>query len=302
MKKIFTILFLFITLNQSALAYDNFTTHPALTDEIVDYLNLLHPGSITPEQKEWLVQGSIEEDTIPRWINHFYDPVRKIGWSGENLGDVSPETLKIFSSFAFTLNKPVASVQWVNDEFLQQEYSRYGGNRTWKRGLKYYADGDLKEAYMTLGYVLHLIEDASVPEHTRNDTHAQEFSKITGDYGSPYEGYTRKWTRENLRVAEDLQKSGLTPPALNKIEDYIISLATYSNSRFFSKDTIDSQIYPEPKIVREDDIFGYGIDENNIQFPLVKIDFKTDNFKIQKEFSIKNIILIFLDISFNFSK
>jgi len=55
-------------------AYDDKTTHPALTDEIVDFYNLSFPNKqLTPQQKEWIVEGSILEDTPPRWINHFYD-------------------------------------------------------------------------------------------------------------------------------------------------------------------------------------------------------------------------------------
>ena len=68
-------LFLFF---QSSSGYDDKTTHPALADEIVDFYNLSFDNKLTNEEKEWIVQGSIDEDTPPRWINHFYDPIYKV--------------------------------------------------------------------------------------------------------------------------------------------------------------------------------------------------------------------------------
>ncbi|MDO8592495.1 MAG: hypothetical protein Q7R92_01815 [bacterium] len=58
------------------LAFSEETTHPALTEQIIEFYNLAYPDDqITDEQKALIVQGSIDEDTAPRWINHFYDPL-----------------------------------------------------------------------------------------------------------------------------------------------------------------------------------------------------------------------------------
>ena len=68
-------------------AYGQRTTHPALTQEIVDFYNSLHPGDpLSQKEKEWLMKGSILEDTAPRSLNHLYDPVRDIAWNGEGVG------------------------------------------------------------------------------------------------------------------------------------------------------------------------------------------------------------------------
>mgnify|MGYP001578016837 CR=1 FL=1 len=73
---------LFLFFGRQVFAYDDQTTHPALTDEIADFYNLSFPSNqLTPQQKEWIVEGSILKDTPPRWINHFYDPIYKEGWS-----------------------------------------------------------------------------------------------------------------------------------------------------------------------------------------------------------------------------
>ncbi len=274
---------------QNTNAYDEHTTHPALTGQIVDFYNLLHPGApFTSEEKEWIVQGSILEDTPPRWINHFYDPVNKVSWTGEHTGNIPADAVVIFRALALSPEPPLMAVDWVNNQAIQNEYSLYGGDRTWKRGLKYYADGNRKEAYVTLGHVLHLMEDMTVPEHTRNDPHAHDVEKVTGDYGSPYEEYAKKWTRDTLHIAEDIKRGGFLPPAKPSIEDYLTSAAEYSNHFFFSKDTINDPKYPLPKIVREDGNFGYGIDEKGIEFPLVKID-KIWNEK-KKEYEAKYLL------------
>ncbi|PIU98601.1 hypothetical protein COS61_00475, partial [Candidatus Wolfebacteria bacterium CG03_land_8_20_14_0_80_40_12] len=182
------IISLFFVSSEKTFAYDDKTTHPALTQEIVEFYNLsFSDEKLTDQQKEWIIEGSILEDTAPRWINHFYDPVYKVGWTGEKAGNTPVSFVQIFSRFALSLKKPLSAVEWVNNRLIQQEYRFYQGDRTWKKALGYYADGNLEEAYKTLGYVLHLLEDMSVPDHTRDDTHAQEVSAVTGDEGSPYE-------------------------------------------------------------------------------------------------------------------
>ncbi len=272
-------------------AYDNLTTHPALTQEVVDFYNN-GGNSITAEEKEWIIQGSVEEDTPPRWLNHFYDPISGQGWTGENTGELPSSFVLEFSDLFLAPADPVSAVHWVNDELTQLEYGRYGGDWTWKRGLRYFADGDKKDAYIALGHTLHLLEDMAVPEHTRNDTHV-DLGGVAGEYGSPYEEYATKWTRTtigDLHIVDALRAENATPPAKTSIEDYLISVAQYSNKYFFSKDTINSAKYSLPKIVRDDGNFGYGIDENETEFPLVKVHQTKDaNNNILTGYSIENL-------------
>ena len=65
--------------------------------------------------------------------------------------------------------------------------------------------GNEEESYRILGYILHLLEDQSVPEHTRNDTHAHELEGATGDYGSPYEEYLKNTTGKIFKRIESPQ-------------------------------------------------------------------------------------------------
>src|SRR3989338_11558638 len=127
----------FLYLSHSSLSYDEKTTHPALTDEIVDFYNLSFDNKLTPEEKEWIIQGSIDEDLPPRWINHFYDPIYNEGWKAENLGDVAPSTLRLLSKIFFNINTEiVSSKDWVHNEFLQARYQEYGGNNTWENAVR----------------------------------------------------------------------------------------------------------------------------------------------------------------------
>ena len=84
--------------------YNDKKTHPGLTDEIDDFYNLSFENKISDQEKEWIVQGAIDEDIPPLWINHFYDPINNEGWRAENLGNVPPSTLRLFSKLFLNFN------------------------------------------------------------------------------------------------------------------------------------------------------------------------------------------------------
>lgn len=269
----FLILGLFLS-SQNSKSYDDQTTHPGLTDEIVDFYNLSFDTKLTSEEKEWIVQGAMSEDTPPRWINHFYDPIYRNGWSGEETGIWPTIAVQYLSSGALSSENPVSSLNWIHNQELQSKYGAYQGNRTWERAIyEMVKNGNKREAYYTLGFILHLIEDATVPDHTRNDTHAHELKFMTGDYGSPYEEFSKQYTRETLNIAKEFKQKGDQPASRSSIDDYLISLAEYSNKYFFSKDTISNEKYSEPDIkkIREENGYGYGKDENGKEFPIVNI-------------------------------
>src|SRR3989338_3787175 len=61
--------------------------------------------------------------------------------------------------------------------------------------------GNKKDAFISLGNLLHLIEDASVPDHTRSDSHADIAG--TGDKGSPYEIWGEKNNAKGINIAKE---------------------------------------------------------------------------------------------------
>ncbi len=254
-----------------AQAYDDKTTHPALTDEIVSYYNAQYPDAqVTAQQREWMIEGSRLEDIWPRWVNHLFDPIHNTAWTGRGGGVVPQSVMQAFSKLTLSSSKPLTAPNWLNNYSGQESYARYGGNHSWEKGLEEIAVGNEQGAYTTLGHALHLIEDMGVPDHTRDDTHAHEAQFLTGDLGSPYELYAERWKRGTLHVAADLATAGAKAVAHTSPEDFLKDVAQYSNRYFFSKDTINDPLFKAPLITRVGDGFGYGRDEHGREFPLVR--------------------------------
>ena len=67
-----------LALPSQIMAYDDDTVHPALTREIIDFYELSGGKKFTDEQRQWIIQGAVDEDKAPRWLNHFFDPIS--GW------------------------------------------------------------------------------------------------------------------------------------------------------------------------------------------------------------------------------
>ena len=256
-------------------AYDQKNTHPALTDEIVDFYNLSFPDrKITEEEKQWLIKGSVEEDTLERPLYHFYDPVYNRGIAG------------------------ISSKDWATKDGVQAAY--YNGQLTgfaaisggdsasdfsYQRALRDYAKGDIKRAFVAFGHTLHLLEDAGVPDHTRNDAHP---SFIHGQE-SPYEAEMAKWSPQNFNIARSLFLSREKPVSLDAVEKYFDKIANYSNNHFFSKGTINNKVYLEPSISiikklrlsSKENYFVVGIDpRDKKEFPLAFVKTKIIEGKI----------------------
>ncbi len=241
----FLLLFLFLLLLQPAVAYDQNSTHPSLTQEMIEFFNGRNSKSnyeLSFDEARWLKQGSVEEDEPARWINHFYDPVHGVGWSGKHFGRLSiEEGYKTGGDIAPRRSLP--SVDWVTNQDYQSAYGRQFGNQTWQKAIRSYLDGDKKSAFIALGHVLHLVEDATVPDHVRDDSHAG----IEGDPGSPHEAFSKVQTDSGqLNTAEGLLKSNANFKKLSSINKTIKDLAVYVNQNFFSEDTISNEDFAEP--------------------------------------------------------
>ncbi|MEK7566387.1 MAG: lamin tail domain-containing protein, partial [Patescibacteria group bacterium] len=253
-KKIFAAgLFLFIFSFNFSLAFWTTPTHQELTKEIIKVYNQSSGTKISQEQAGWMINGSIKEDTPPRWINHFFDPVLNQGWTGEKQGDISKETVNLLSKIFLSIKDATSSVNWAFDQKLQERYSLYQGDQTYLKAVQAYVFAGLgntsaavkpdyatyENAFKALGYVMHLIEDLGVPAHTRNDTHA-EINQVAND-SDPYE----KWAAES----QNINFSNLTNPNIkgsifcSDTKDCFIKLAKYSNENFYSKDTINDPKY-----------------------------------------------------------
>ena len=251
-KRCFLAILFLLIIPVKSFAYDNLTTHPALTSEMVKLYNNFSNQKISDEEKEWLLQGSQkEDDPVIRTLNHFYDPIYQRGLSGEINGGALGPILNVL--------KPIikSAKEWCQNSyaqatFLGEAYQNAAFNpvaqitksavdiltvHTWEKAIYNYLLGNKQEAFQDLGHILHLLEDMAVPAHTRNDEH------LTGD---AYEKWASRFNPNNIDVVSQLKGSSfLHFNSLNEAFDY---LATYTNTHFYSQDTIGVQSgYNQPE-------------------------------------------------------
>lgn len=268
------ILFFVSSVSFFAFAYDDKTAHPALTDEIVDHFNRIYPErALSNEQKEIVKTGSVEEDEETRWLQHFYDPVNNRGLVfGPKQWDNSKDWAQD------TLAQATEDGAW-KDTTYGSIFSLFSAKSdfSWERAIYEYAWDDKKHAFLALGHILHLLEDASVPDHTRNDPHPHLLEWFASSNGSPYEIWTKKFTPDNLTLS-----TKESPVVLGNLNAYFDSMARYSNGNFFSKDTIgdyDKYVMPRIKDISTEIIDGKKIlfaywDDGHSSYRLVKLELK----------------------------
>jgi hypothetical protein len=221
-------------------AFDANSTHPALTEEIVKFYNSFAERKITNEELELLKQGSILEDSSPRWVNHFYDVFHNLGLNLATIRGASSFEINAF--LKFLPYQPLKSPEWARNEIVQ---SKYLNNRTYQRAKRLYFENK-NEALITLGHLLHLLEDLGVPDHARGDSHGGLF----GDPKSNYEDYAKYITdRYYLTFAQELIKNNAQPYNFSDIDSFFSSLSKFTASHWFSEDTIDlrNEFFSEPR-------------------------------------------------------
>lgn len=199
---------MFIVFVRSVIAFDTYVAHPELTRAMAESF-----GTLKDEEIEWIVQGSLEEDEpASRVLNHFYDPIRKQGLTvaGVHIGLPSPE--------------------WAHAP-LWQRLQPGAGDCSWQIATGSYKRGEKAKAFRCLGHILHLLEDAGVPAHTRNDQHLE---------GDPFE----QWAK--YHGMPPVKPSSVFVPTCTTDQECIKELAYWINNNFFSKDTIESSIFEKP--------------------------------------------------------
>lgn len=205
--------------------------------------------------QQWLELGGRYEDkppwTLPylRSVNHFHNPITDSGYSG---------------IFGGLLLSGESSIQWAQKPKGTQSP---GGRYSWYDARDYFhkaltsADKTQRENYFAetfrgLGQLMHLVQDASVPGHTRDDGHLfynyETFVKEEVDVSgsTPY-----FFNKSILSSATGLPISNIFDT--NQYEDgsspdvtvgNAIGLAEYTNANFFSEDTINASTFTYPRI------------------------------------------------------
>ncbi len=246
-------------------------THPDLSEEAVKFFNKKSDKSIPEKYIEAIKNGSEDEDLEPRWINHFYDPTTGEGWTGEHWGERDKETIQNTIMNLISLRQdPMPSLKWAQSSKDQSIFALYGGDHSWQKAIYDYIQGKEKDAFESLGNVMHLIADASVPEHTRNDSHPH----ILGDPGSPYEEWSENYTNNNkLSITDDLLIQNAQIPRFETLDDAFNYIAKYSNENFYSEETIKDKKYKIIEITSykegEKEIYFYGINPDNLNKEII---------------------------------
>jgi len=244
---ILLVLSLFLWIPSLIDSYEAPSTHPGLTSEIIKFYEGNTGQKFEEDEKKIIIQASIDEDNDIRFFNHFYDPINNIG--------------------AFLLKRFPTSKVWVNDVYKQAKFldaddkalfavtKRFSheGDFTWDRAIYEYAWGNKNRGLESLGHVLHLMEDLTVPDHVRNDNHPNVHAPIYGEdvlgEASFYEMYTNRFNKENIDVASQLIADNEDITSRSDIETYFDSIASFTNSNFFSRETLpDSGEYEMPVV------------------------------------------------------
>lgn len=217
-------------------------THAAITLEMARFFNQHYPKrALTQAEMRILSEGAINEDDGLRMLNHFYDPIHQ---KGLKFAGIQYRTSKDWSQ------NSVAQAGLVNNALaLVIDQDNYDSSDfAWRRAIEDYARGNEERGLEGLGHVLHLIEDLTVPAHVRNDPHppADTVGQELGD-DDPYEHWSHKFHRKNINILVHMR--GRRPiEGLGSLNKYFDELAKYTNTRFFSKDTIDKGNFSMPAI------------------------------------------------------
>ena len=225
-------------------SYQPENTHKGLTRDIVRFYERSYSKTFTVEDKIAIEKGAVEEDSGARALNHFYDPVYNKA--------VLPSNLTSKEWAVNTLAQANANTKYrVTLGNLANAYFASDDDYSWDRAVYEYAHGDKKRGLEGLGHILHLIEDATVPDHTRDDPHPDFVWRDRFNQESPYEKFADKFNTDNIKISDELIKEGAKPVLRSSLGEYFDALADYSNNNFFSKDTIFDKKYQNPTIVSE---------------------------------------------------
>src|SRR3989338_4997352 len=220
-------------------------THAFLTKEIINFYNKNFPiKPISKDLADYLIDGSRREDNVPRYFHHFYDPVNDRGladgiYKGQKSQDWA-QNEKLQKGLVYKMTPATVASILTASQIGKVKPVFNASNFTWQKAIDFYAKGETEQALFALGHIIHLMEDASVPDHTRNDVHPPY-----DDGGSPYENWTEKFSLENPDKDLVNRLKNKNPILLSDLNSYFDEIAKYSNNNFYSKDSIKNYDLPK---------------------------------------------------------
>jgi hypothetical protein len=234
---------------------------------------------------EWVGEGGEREDApFCRSARHFHDPLKPWDQAG-----LVPHNLLVSLGCGGTEFE--SSLVWSQKD-AQDPTGSLKGTWSWPEARKHFygalasssatdREGRWADTLRAVGHAMHFVEDASVPEHVRNDTHIHEAAlRYVGIHGyGNYESWVADEHNNDKKLAT-LVQTYLSAPSLpdrvvlaqgtgdstvpvpiarlidtnrytgadpNVTKSGPIGIAEFANANFFSKDTGDGKAYPFPK-------------------------------------------------------
>ncbi|MDH5649688.1 MAG: hypothetical protein OEY67_08525 [Gammaproteobacteria bacterium] len=189
---------------------------------------------------DWIHKGSWHEDDtlndncafVARYKNHFYNPITAKGLDANFTGSPSPSWgLEDAENFG-------GDQEYSYKDFMDYLYLGLIDESNLERE-KY-----LARAFRTIGHIIHLIQDAGQPQHTRNDSHGG--IPFAGEK-SLYEDYSQR--RDILAKIRNIGKQDITIITFSEPRSYWHTdigeasinagkgLTEYSNRNFVTQGT-----------------------------------------------------------------
>jgi hypothetical protein len=207
--------------------------------------------------EEWIVDGEDREDNVPRFLNHFHNPLAS-NWSDAGLGGSVGQ-----SAILWAQNPAQSAPSWSWRDVRQTYFDALTKSASSDR------DKGLATTFEGLGRQMHLVQDAASPGHARNDPH------ILFNYESAIDGLRLReastfasWrdSAPDTPGAPDpgwqsLDGNPLAPIAIARLVDAdrytganpgvtagaLIGLSEYTNANFFSEDRIFTENDANPQ-------------------------------------------------------
>lgn len=209
--------------------------------------------------EEWLVEGGVNEDNFPRFLNHFHNPLAS-NWSEAGLGGSVGQ-----SAILWAQNPSQSAPSWSWRDVRQAYLDALTKSTSSER------DKGLATAFEGLGRQMHLVQDAASPAHARNDPH------ILFNYESAIDGLRLReastfasWRDRAPDTSgapdpgwQSLDGNPLAPIAIARLVDAdrytganpgvttgaLIGLSEYTNANFLSEDRIftENDVSPQSR-------------------------------------------------------
>lgn len=222
-------------------------THPWLAEQTITVFEREYGIPLNNETKAEILLGTIEEDIdltggatgVPAYIDveldeciegsiahvltHFENPYSR---SENHFYD---RTGGLPSSIVGVSEHAIPSVEWATTSPIN--------THTWSRAVQAarhgQTDTEKLAGWRSLGHILHLLQDAGVPAHTRDDVHAlrkEPYEQFLGDVS--YTNHGEQYGKI------DVSKLKPTSFQFRSIKQFIHKLAEYTQANYFSEDTI----------------------------------------------------------------